>query len=355
MSVRNESVFSQPLSFKSNWDMVGRGSRLSVITKELIVSLLDYSKGPDGKPGKENGEYYVVMELGDYSLEEFISYRQNIAQPFTIDEVRSILWDVARVVCLLHAQGLAHLDIKPANIMLFNSTFWKLIDFDGCFNASSVVDILESDVAFTPLYCAPEIARSIVKMASEFKVSRLMDVWSIGQIAAELVYMEPLLEKKFTSLYANNDDTKFLKWLANVKEPINLTRIESYDSNLYDLLAHHVLVKEVKKRSTIPDILQHQFFAGFAIVKKTWEMNTSASVKQNLPGRNVRIFPVDPKGITVDPAAPLECDDVAAFMHEGSVEERDDDDEYHNDAISEISPRRSQNVRVWFRAIVCRC
>ena len=355
-SIRNESMFSQPLSFRSNWEM-NKMLRMTVITRELIVSLLDYSKGPDGKPGKENGEYYVVMELGDYSLEEYISYRERIKSPFTVDEVRSILWDIARVVCLLHAQGLAHLDIKPANIMLFNSTFWKLIDFDGCFNASSVVDMMQSDVAFTPLYCAPEIARSIVDMADEFRVSRLMDVWSIGQIGAELVYMRPILEEKFSQLCPNQDDTKFLKWLANPDTQLDISAVAEYDGSLFDLLRNHVLIKNVKKRSSLPDILQHTFFTRGKVAKKTWFMDKAVKslarpVSSLTQGR---ILPINPADIRLDPNEPLEDDDRAAFMHEGSIEE-DDEAHLNNDAISEISPSpRARSQSSFLRLLVCRC
>lgn len=355
-SIRNESMFSQPLSFRSNWEM-SKMLRMTVITRELVVSLLDYSKGPDGKPGKENGEYYVVMELGDYSLEEYISYRERIKSPFHVDEIRSILWDVARVVCLLHAQGLAHLDIKPANIMLFNSTFWKLIDFDGCFNASSVVDMMQSDVAFTPLYCAPEIARSIVHMDDTFRVSRLMDVWSIGQIAAELVCMRPILEDKFFQLCENDDDTKFLKWLANPDTQIDLSPVSNYDATLMDLLRDHILLKNVKKRSSLPDVLQHKFFTDGKVSKKTWFMDQHRTRSRRTEGgiKHGRLLPISPGDIHLDPTEPLEDDDDAAFMHEGSVDE-DDEAQLNNDAISEISPSpRAYRKNSFLRILSCRC
>ena len=355
-SIRNESMFSQPLSFRSNWEM-SKMLRMTVITRELVVSLLDYSKLPDGKPGKENGEFYVVMELGDYSLEEYISYRDSIKSPFTVEEVRSIMWDITRVVCLLHAQGLAHLDIKPGNIMLFNSTFWKLIDFDGCFNASSVVDMMQSDVAFTPLYCAPEIAASIVRMVDEIRVSRLMDVWSVGQIAAELVYMHPLLEQKFSQLYRNEDDTHFLRWLANPDTTIDLSCARQFDIDLFDLLHNHVLIKVVKKRSSLPDILQHRFFTSATIKKKTWFMGSEKTklIREEVVHRQVRLLPINPRDIHMDSSQPLEDDDKAAFMHDGSIDE-DDEGHANNDAISEISPSPRPNKSGFFlKILACRC
>jgi hypothetical protein len=169
--------------------------------------------------------------------------------------------------------------------------------------------------------------------------------------------MEPLLERKFNELYANNDDTKFLKWLGNIREPIEYSKVLMFDADLYDLLSKHILVKEVKKRSTLPDILQHIFFSRSPIVKKTWQMKQSILERPCMPGRNVRLLPVELKGIRVDPNAPLERDQSAAFMHEGSADERvEDDDDYNvHEGISEISPRKTPRMRFWFRAIVCRC
>ena len=238
-------------SFRPNRDLLNQ-----LRARELVVRLLDYSRCSDGRPGRQAGEYFLVMELGDCSLEEYIDSRSC----FSVEEVRIIVCEIAKVASLLHYHGLAHLDIKPANIMLFNETNWKLIDFDGCYMAASVVDVIESDVAFTPLYCAPEIANLIVQMVPEFKVSRLMDVWSIGMIAAELVTLRPCLEQTYLKyLKKNNDDTLFLRWLADENTQINLSQVEKFDLELYMLLKNKILVK-ASQRASLPEILQHSIF-----------------------------------------------------------------------------------------------
>jgi len=323
--------------------------RLSLIAKELIVSMLDFSKSSDGKPGKENGEFYIVMELGDFSLEQYIDYRARIEQPFTTDEIRSILHDIARVVCLLHAQGLAHLDIKPSNIMLFNQTFWKLIDFDGCFHASSVVDVLDSDIAFTPLYCSPEIASVIVKLSKELRVSRLMDVWSIGAIGAELVLLKPLFEEKFNILYnkENNDDTAFLRWLSTDNQAVV---IENIDEDLRNLLVDRVLLKDPVKRASLPDILQHPFFTKQTPIKKTWALSEGGirclPSDRNL-GRSVQF---DSNHIVLDEENPLESDDAAAFIQESNTDAGLDETPQ---TTPPLSPKSERDNKKLFRMLCC--
>ena len=359
-----QSIYSHPVSFRPSREIE---KQFSAITKELVVGLLDYSKGIDGKPGRDavTGDYFLVMELGNCSLEEYIEERERKMGNFTIDEVKSILWDIARVACLLHYHGLAHLDIKPANIMLFNSTYWKLIDFDGCYMAASVVDVLEADVAFTPLYCAPEIAHLIVSQQSEFKVSRLMDVWSIGMIAAELVVLRPFLERQYVKMLKNDDDTQFLKWLANPSISLGLEIVNEFDNELFGLLKDKILVKDAHKRASLPEILQHNLFKTRPINRSTWVGAEDANIKSFI-SKSVRLLPINPKmyvtyllntqlkslRIHEDSEFPLNHDETAAFMQQLDIEE---ELEMSNpDITTDLTPKKSYEPGPFMRLICCR-
>lgn len=324
--------------------------KLSLISKELIVSMLDFSKNSEGKPGIENGEYFIVMELGDFSLEQYLEYRAKIRSPLSTEEIRSILHDVARVVCLLHAQGLAHLDIKPANIMLFNSTFWKLIDFDGCFLASSNVDVLDSDIAFTPLYCSPEIASVIVKFSNKLRVSRLMDVWSIGTIGAELVLLKPVFEDMFDKLYnyENQDDSDFLIWISTTVPNIHFPSI---DTDLHELITERLLKKEPLERATLPDILQHPFFTKVSPIKKTWAIHESRGKVEPPFGRSVRTL--NKSLILLDEDSPLESDDAAEFIHECRLEDCGLGLESSPETTPPMSPKSEKEVKQLYRVLCC--
>jgi serine/threonine protein kinase len=340
-SIRNESVRSiAAASFKPSKE-VAHQLRLALVAKELVVSLLDYSRGSDGKsPGKENGEFFMVMELGDISLEQYIEYRANNGKPFTVEEIRTILYDVTRMVCLLHSQGLAHLDVKPANIMLFNSTFWKIIDFDGCFRAASLVDVNQSDIAFTPLYCAPELAAVIVKMASQLKISRLMDVWSVGAIGAELVLLKPLFEARYSMMYdsQNNDDSEFLRWLCDLSQPVLAPRdsekLMKVNDELRSLVEELLLVKDLKQRASLLEVLKHPFFGNMG-PRQCWSVPAATNPHES---SKARILTLNANELSIDPANPLESDDAGALVHDSSA-----DDEEHNPGLSpaEITPMMS--------------
>ena len=76
---------------------------------------------------EENGTAYYVM---DYVDGENLSTRlKRTNEPLTETEVRSILPQVLDALKAVHAAGIWHLDLKPANIMVDKSGNVKLIDF----------------------------------------------------------------------------------------------------------------------------------------------------------------------------------------------------------------------------------
>jgi serine/threonine protein kinase len=353
MSMKNESVRSiAAASYRPSKD-ISRLLRLALVGRDLIVSLLDYSRTSDGKPGQENGEFFIVMEMADMSLEDYIDARQRAKQPFSVEEVKSILHDVARMVCLLHANGLAHLDVKPANIMLFQSTSWKLIDFDGCFSASSLVDVVESDIAFTPLYCAPEIAKVIVKMTDKLKVSRFMDVWSVGAIAAELVLMRPVFEHRFNQLYdkKRQDDTQFLEWLAGPLVQVESEQLEAFDPQLAALVLGRMLVADLGKRASLPDVLRHPFFSHFRPNKRSWALQDTAARSRTEASITTRILPIQRDNFDLNATNQVDSDEVAALVEDDSFA-----DEGHHEGLEftpMMSPGSMRNSKRAYRFICC--
>lgn len=76
---------------------------------------------------EENGTAYYVM---DYVDGENLSTRlKRTNEPLTETEVRNILPQVLDALKAVHAAGIWHLDLKPANIMVDKSGNVKLIDF----------------------------------------------------------------------------------------------------------------------------------------------------------------------------------------------------------------------------------
>jgi serine/threonine protein kinase len=112
----------------------------------------------------------IVMELGrDGDLLQWITSTQYRPASVVIAYFRQILQGVQ----FLHSRGIAHLDLKPENIIRFGADAVKLTDFGCCESVANGRPITSSG---TPVYAAPEILRG------DRQDNRPADVWSVGII-----------------------------------------------------------------------------------------------------------------------------------------------------------------------------
>ncbi len=83
---------------------------------------------------EQNNTAYIVMEyLEGSDLKDYLSNHGKL----TFEEVCSMLIPVMKVLGKVHAQGLIHRDISPANIMILSSGTAKLLDFGAARNVST--------------------------------------------------------------------------------------------------------------------------------------------------------------------------------------------------------------------------
>src|SRR5881394_1410248 len=104
---------------------------------------------------------YVVMEYADENLAQVLPSR-----PLSPDEGKTMLPPVADALAFLHAKGLAHGRLKPANIMAVGDQLKLAID--GAQTAGEA----PSGVFAASAFDAPEVSKGEVFVAS--------DLWSLG-------------------------------------------------------------------------------------------------------------------------------------------------------------------------------
>lgn len=85
--------------------------------------------------------------------------RRKKNKPMTLEDVQTVMSNIIYMVALLHAHEMCHLDIKPENIMRTKEGDWKLIDVDGAVKTAQKIPLNDTNIAFTPVYCAPEFAQ----------------------------------------------------------------------------------------------------------------------------------------------------------------------------------------------------
>jgi len=117
---------------------------------------------------RERDLVLIVTELCAGGDAVSCTYEGNLA---TVDEILSVFRELLRAVAHVHAQGIAHGDIKPENVLIDGKGRAKLADFGSC--QTSPVNS-NDDRYGTPRYAAPEL---FYKRPYD---TRRADIWSLG-------------------------------------------------------------------------------------------------------------------------------------------------------------------------------
>ena len=125
--------------------------------------------------GEHHGSAYLVYAyIKGNTLAQLLKQEKNL--PFA--RAAEIACGVLEGLAYAHAQGISHLDIKPANIMIADSGIPMVMDFGLAATASNP----EQTDTFngTPRYLAPEL---ISGQSGDF----LSDIYSIGTVLYEMI------------------------------------------------------------------------------------------------------------------------------------------------------------------------
>ncbi|HET9216015.1 MAG TPA: serine/threonine-protein kinase, partial [Terriglobia bacterium] len=130
-------------------------------------------------------DIFVVMEyIEGVTLE---SHLRDLARPVTIDEFLPIALQCGSALMAAHEKRIAHLDVKPANIMLTPGGTVKICDFGvarrlSSENSNTTTSLSSSRwaLAGTPAYMAPEVI-----LGSKF--DERADLFSLGTVFYEML------------------------------------------------------------------------------------------------------------------------------------------------------------------------
>ncbi|KAK0644254.1 kinase-like domain-containing protein [Cercophora newfieldiana] len=139
--------------------------------------------------------------------------------------------DLAEGLRALHACGVVHGDVKPANILVFpcpgtrGSFVVKLTDFGHSAIESDRQGILP---AFTPQWCAPEATREDDSQAMSFTEMKCTDVYSYG-----LVILSIMIGRSFYLDYEQVEDIQRDKQVGTLL-PRSIQQVEKEDKDCMD-------------------------------------------------------------------------------------------------------------------------
>jgi len=126
-------------------------------------------------------EYAVMSRIGGVTLQQHLERRIADGQALGIPEVLHIGAAIAEALAFVHDAGMAHRDVKPANVILAPGDRVVLTDF-GIFRPEC--DHSSSPLVWgTPEYMAPEQACSEIAPGELF----LVDVYALGVVLFEML------------------------------------------------------------------------------------------------------------------------------------------------------------------------
>jgi serine/threonine-protein kinase len=129
--------------------------------------------------GKHGELEYLVMErITGAPLSDLLLKRGG---KLPIDETLGLLINICDTLVVLHASGLAHCDLKPANIMLAAGDRLVLLDF-GIVRVEQMRGEARM-ISGSPHYMAPETIRGVIRAGE----THLVDIYAMGVIAFVLL------------------------------------------------------------------------------------------------------------------------------------------------------------------------
>ena len=199
---------------------------------------------------ESNNCFYIINEF--CAEGELYNYINN--SKLTEEQLSVIFYQVFSGLKYLHENNILHRDLKPENILISKKEidlldnmeyFWiQIIDFGTAKIFQN--DKNENSVVGSPYYIAPEVLNK--------NYNEKCDTWSVGVILYMFLVGKPPFNGKdnseiVNSIMTQNYDENIPKLLSRSEEVKNLIK--------------HLLDKDINKRLSAKEALNHQWFKTF--------------------------------------------------------------------------------------------
>ncbi len=218
--------------------------------------------------GTKLDQVYIVMDFIEHDLR---SLMDDMPHPFSLSEVKTLLWQLLSALDTMHKNWIIHRDLKTTNLLLNNRGEIKVADFGLARKIGEPSDGKLTQMVVTLWYRAPEL------LLGETNYDSSIDIWSAGCIFAELLQMKPLftgksepdqVHKIFSLLGMPND--RIWPGFSKLPHASKMVPIETYHNHLNNVfpeisklgldLLKTMLAYDPKTRPTAAQAMAHPFF-----------------------------------------------------------------------------------------------
>ncbi|KNC54135.1 uncharacterized protein AMSG_12302 [Thecamonas trahens ATCC 50062] len=146
------------------------------------------------EPG--SGSTFLVLEYVEHDLEKLLIHHAKRKHPLMAETVRSMMWQLVSGIEYMHANWVMHRDMKPSNVLVYGHGphfgHIKITDFGMAriFKTPAVALTANNPVVATLWYRAPEL------LLGARHYTPAIDVWALGVIFAELLFLQVLFKGK---------------------------------------------------------------------------------------------------------------------------------------------------------------
>ncbi len=238
--------------------------KASQTAPDRLVQLIDVIDG-------SHGLLLISEYISGPSLEQILA--QNTA-PMGTKQALGIIAATASALDSIHAQGIVHLDLKPANILMPRSGGLKISDF----GLATDLDNHAPPTVGTVRYMAPELLQNK-------KIDARADLYSLGILAYEMLAGRVKFDQAFKLVLRDqrNQAIRWVKWHTNPRAqapPLN-ELVPDISPQLAELVARLMHKDQAKRVGSAKDLIKaiKRHFAG----KDTAAAQALASTDESLP------------------------------------------------------------------------